>query len=455
MRYDAGMAPEQGRPVNFTRAWIAAGTGVLALVWSAALAVESGTVPDPTALPTETRPTPRGFRWQALPGETPAGLAATLFPKNPTLQRKLLQGMRRANPDLALEDPALPLPPGTPFRLPDLRDAYREVLPIEAPAPRPRGTPPAASGLRERFVAVAPAPLARLFSAGEGLMLKLSAGELDLSFARRATEEQRLGYRQIRQRLTAEDQNGAILDLQSRIARLETLVDSVRQSIARLPAAPPLPATAPPWRDGLLLGTGGLAALILAAAALWLRRRHRQAALWDAELFPAALPPAATTAAPDFSLEPDNAPDHGPAAGPASALPSAKPPATEQDIDLEELLNPTRSIIGDVDRYIALGRPQSAISLLKSQIEKDPQDRLAWAKLLLLYRTQGGMRRSFDNTAEQFAVRFPDPASRNLLQKLMRFGEDDAQPKDAELARTVILSREQAEASRSETDAPR
>ena len=62
-----------------------------------------------------------GSTWLLAPGETPAGLAHTLFPTQPALQRRLLSAIAEMNPSLDIGDGQGPLPAGTPIVMPDWR----------------------------------------------------------------------------------------------------------------------------------------------------------------------------------------------------------------------------------------------------------------------------------------------------------------------------------------------
>jgi hypothetical protein len=48
--------------------------------------------------------------------------------------------------------------------------------------------------------------------------------------------------------------------------------------------------------------------------------------------------------------------------------------------EMDQALDNTRSMFTDVDRFIALGRTQNAVSLLQFQVHKDPKDRDSWIK---------------------------------------------------------------------------
>jgi type IV secretory pathway VirB10-like protein len=74
--------------------------------------------------------------------------------------------------------------------------------------------------------------------------------------------------------------------------------------------------------------------------------------------------------------------------------------------EMDQALDNTRSMFTDVDRFIALGRTENAISLLQFQVHKDPKDRDSWIKLMAVYR-QEKMDTDFEKTARDFKRHFP------------------------------------------------
>ena len=99
-------------------------------------------------------------------------------------------------------------------------------------------------------------------------------------------------------------------------------------------------------------------------------------------------------------------------------LDSGHPAQTEEELAvstnlrqaMDLALDNSRSMFTDVDRFIALGRTQNAISLLEFQVHKDPNDRGSWIKLLAIYR-QEAMDREFDRAHREFKQRFPGDAT--------------------------------------------
>ena len=75
--------------------------------------------------------------------------------------------------------------------------------------------------------------------------------------------------------------------------------------------------------------------------------------------------------------------------------------------EMDQALDNTRSMFTDVDRFIALGRTQNALSLLQFQVHKDPKDRDSWIKLMAIYR-QEKMDVELSKAARQFRNNFPN-----------------------------------------------
>ena len=75
--------------------------------------------------------------------------------------------------------------------------------------------------------------------------------------------------------------------------------------------------------------------------------------------------------------------------------------------EMDQALDNTRSMFTDVDRFIALGRTQNALSLLQFQVHKDPKDRDSWIKLMAIYR-QEKMDADLTRAAREFRSNFPN-----------------------------------------------
>lgn len=104
---------------------------------------------------------------------------------------------------------------------------------------------------------------------------------------------------------------------------------------------------------------------------------------------------------PGLDLELDN--------GAAGAPSGESVPALTTDLafEMDQALDNTRSMFTDVDRFIALGRIQNALSLLQFQVVKDPKDRDSWIKLLAIYR-QEKMETELEKALREFRRNFPD-----------------------------------------------
>ncbi len=80
--------------------------------------------------------------------------------------------------------------------------------------------------------------------------------------------------------------------------------------------------------------------------------------------------------------------------------------STDVLFEMDQALDNTRSMFTDVDRFIALGRTQNALSLLQFQVHKDPKDRDSWIKLMAIYR-QERMDVELSKAAREFRNHFP------------------------------------------------
>ena len=128
-------------------------------------------------------------------------------------------------------------------------------------------------------------------------------------------------------------------------------------------------------------------------------------------LLPATPAPAQPAGAPDFTLD-------TPATQPTKDLDlelESGPPAPPQIaglsnnilFEMDQALDNTRSMFTDVDRFIALGRTQNALSLLQFQVHKDPKDRDSWIKLMAIFR-QEKMEVELARAAREFRNNFAD-----------------------------------------------
>ena len=248
--------------------------------------------------------------------------------------------------------------------------------------------------------------------------------------------------------------------IDSQLARLEQSLAAL-QKVAEMPAprpppAPPTPAPKPeirtviktepmPWYYWV-----GFAAIVAACAIVGFALGRRQAytgSLSETDERLDEMLASAATAMRELHTEPVSPPTRvvvrppppnlrpEPARTPLPELPEAfvepapdirpTPPATNVDVamendslarsvglsskvlfEMDQALDNTRSMFTDVDRFIALGRTQNAISLLQFQVHKDPKDRDSWIKLMAIYR-QEKMDSELAGAAREFKKNFP------------------------------------------------
>ena len=250
--------------------------------------------------------------------------------------------------------------------------------------------------------------------------------------------------------------------IDSQLARLEQSLAAL-QKVAEMPAprpppAPPTPAPKPeirtviktepmPWYYWV-----GFAAMVAACAIVGFAIGRRQAytgslhetderldemlasaATAMRELHTEPVPPPTRVVVrpppPNARPEPVRTPLAQPEFPEAFAEPAPDirptPPATNVDVamendslarsvglsskvrfEMDQALDNTRSMFTDVDRFIALGRTQNAISLLQFQVHKDPKDRDSWIKLMAIYR-QEKMDSELAGAAREFKKNFP------------------------------------------------
>lgn len=268
---------------------------------------------------------------------------------------------------------------------------------------------------------------------------------------------------ELEQRTRATEQSAATLKLrqdsiENQLERLEKSVQTLQRSLTAPPppAAPAKPEirtvvkTEPmPWYYWLGL-LGALLAGALGGFVFGRKRAFSDAAVAEDQRLDRMLATAAATIR-EMETAPVRKPQSAPRVEPAPyrpAVPPAEPPAPEAagevqppeaagaegppeagaavDLELEsgptekpaglssdvlfemdQALDNTRSMFTDVDRFIALGRTQNAISLLQFQVHKDPKDRDSWIKLMAIYR-QEKMDIDLAKAAREFKRNFPD-----------------------------------------------
>ncbi|HEX4984675.1 MAG TPA: hypothetical protein VFV71_01255 [Burkholderiales bacterium] len=125
---------------------------------------------------------------------------------------------------------------------------------------------------------------------------------------------------------------------------------------------------------------------------------------------PAAPPPPPAVAAPAPAVDvPPPAVPAATAPEPQAGQPPAQVAGLSSDVlfEMDQAMDNTRSMFTDVDRFIALGRTQNALSLLQFQVHKDPKDRDSWIKLMAIYR-QEKMDAELAKAAREFRNNFPN-----------------------------------------------
>ncbi len=363
-----------------------------------------------------------------------------------------LRGLsERAGRPAASGRAAVPPTRRTPATPPDAESA------TEAPAPVKRTVKRRAADA----IPGEPVRLRRAIELGEKpgpqecrALLPLCGAEPALGEVPPALEEKTRGIESGMQELRLKQES-----IDSQLARLEQSLAAL-QKVAEMPArpAPPTPAPKPeirtviktepmPWYYWL-----GFAAIAAACAIGGFALGRRQAyagtlsdtderldemlasaatAIRELETEPAPPPTRVVVRPPPPKAKPE--PVRAPLAQPeppeAATEPAPgsqpTPPGTNVDVamesdslarsvglsskvlfEMDQALDNTRSMFTDVDRFIALGRTQNAISLLQFQVHKDPKDRDSWIKLMAIYR-QEKMDSELAGAAREFKKNFP------------------------------------------------
>jgi hypothetical protein len=241
-------------------------------------------------------------------------------------------------------------------------------------------------------------------SHGRAFVLRLSADDLDTSITSRVTDTQRNVLKAYRRLIEADDSTARLMELEDRIRGLELELARIRtapagprspaagadpgaqRSAAPVPLASPSSGVAPlalPQPDeGLSLFTRLVAGIVLATwsfVAAWHVARRRyvdRAARLDALGSPVATSGrmAAVEPTPRAPRENDAA-SHG-----------------DLDLDLSGALggaDTSHLILSDVDLFLALGRHESAVGLLRDELDRDPGNRRYWEKLARIHAAHG------------------------------------------------------------------
>lgn len=366
--------------------------------------------------------------WTARQGETLESIAEAHAPGGLAQQRRLLSAIKRANPGLSPDEV---LAEGAIVRIPDRqqRIAAERDDSNEARAAESRPTQPAPQP-KPKVAKARPAPPANADKTGDRLLLG-AADEIVKPPEKRASAQ------------------GSLLEVEERMAKLETTIQQLNQEIDKMNAALVLatqtietqqklqqaqsqltqaaPAQTPAinasslatgdkaeggnWLELLLSALGGGAVAV--GLASFLARRKEHTAEEEAPLALAAgyrhevqvRPPA-----PPAPLAADSLP---PAAEPAQAPPtdnflssahSGFGQAQVNDLDIN--LNDDNSVLELAEIMLSFGRIRGAADTLALHIEESSPDNIRpWSMLLDLYR-RGDMREEFDSLAARMRPKF-------------------------------------------------
>lgn len=390
--------------------------------------------------------------WQTATGESARSIAKTLFPRQPSAQKRFLVALAAQNPGVEFgTNGAAPLDKGISLTIPDTRRQASNDRPIAPPGPSAK-TPLGRERKAEQRMSDRMSD--RLLIAGDSdesftgseLPLRLST-ELNTRISRRVSENQRAMLRMEYQLLnTLYSQANAQLALADQIRALEANIESMRtvyetavrdaetapqtnpgeatatsnehtaQTAKVAPQEPKLAASPTDSGNSIQVWWLELCAVLTAIGLLaWAFFRHSRRptpppiAVTDSD----PLPENAAIAPPPFQELPTaNDPQITDAPFPQTvvAAPPDTPPAATGTIEFEEFHLPLKQLDIEVDEsgdytttleladiMVAFGRIKGATQTLEEYLEHSPQAALApWLKLLELYRT--------NDMQEEFAI---------------------------------------------------
>ncbi len=107
-----------------------------------------------------------------------------------------------------------------------------------------------------------------------------------------------------------------------------------------------------------------------------------------------------TPAAPSATPDQKEVPEFNVSTSRAYEAPSAQLRA-----EMDKVMDATRTMFSDIDRFIMLGQYQNAISVLDSRIKHEPDDRGSWITLMAIYRDED-MKDDFYRTYAKFQKHF-------------------------------------------------
>lgn len=415
--------------------------------------------PPPTALGEARLPGPLpesgGFYWDIRSGETPASIAQKIYPKEPLYQKKMVRAIILANPQAFPDGQLQELSIGTVIIIPDLRSVPAVKVPGEGggaekskslrkskPPPASQNEPPGPG----KNAAGKPPPLA----CGSQYFLKISwqlasfpfsgfsekphpltrsAPEIQNSYIAKVTElGQRLarldsGLEEMRLRLaTASSQAGQVKQALAQMEKTTVAVNTTPAPAQKAEARSNNAYDIMPW---LAAGAVGFGALLMGLGAVhYYRKKSRSITSASTEKLDAGIeedmPHSAPPSADHYVLEESS--QHRPNMDLLLESAGGQAGVADEQVDVELLFDPTKSLVDDVDRLVALGRPKSAISLLLDQINKYKNDRHSWLRLLMLLHVEG-MSSEFDKAEREFKSIFRDEVSAQAVTAITRKNE--------------------------------
>jgi hypothetical protein len=80
-------------------------------------------------------------------------------------------------------------------------------------------------------------------------------------------------------------------------------------------------------------------------------------------------------------------------------------PSAQLRAEMDKVMDATRTMFSDIDRFIMLGQSKDAIGVLDSRIKREPSNRDSWIKLMAIYRDED-MKDDFYRTYATFREQF-------------------------------------------------
>lgn len=383
------------------------------------------------------RPAGATSQWLAREGETLEAIAEVRAPNSPAERRRLLAGLKRANPELESD---APLTEGTIVQMPPpqrkrsapppktVADTVLAGAALAAPKP-PR--PAAASARQPKAPPVAAAANGDtdrlvLGAAGEPPQPKAAGNSGSTTLAE--AEERLLKLETTLHRLAQEiEKMDQAIDLATKALETQSRLQ-MAQNMQPSPAAPApgvaiqstaaKPATSSNWLELLLSATVGAGLSI--SMAQFLGRRRRYPGDEEVPLAFSGYRSEATPSLPSGPAEPftHTPPPEAPAARSADTPPpleAAPAPRRVGECDIplqpepevtEARSEDEHSVLELAEIMLAFGRLRGAADTLAEHIDQTMSKSFEpWNMLLDLYR-RGGMRQEFEELAMKMHIRF-------------------------------------------------